>query len=297
MKDGWYVDFGDNTKTDDCVGRGTSIASTIGGKTYGVATGVSIVPVKIFPCTGPADGQDFIDAVNWVANDHQSGRPAVAMVDGSGPGNLVVDSAVARLISDGVTVVVPASEDSYWHNCVSSPQEYEPTITVASSTKDDDRTFLHNTCVDLYAPGQDITSASNSSDNGTAVMNGPSMAAAHVAGAAALILEEHPAYTPSQVWAMLDAETTKGAIAEPTGEGPGKLLFVTDRPWAPTGLQGAVAPATGVGSGEVKLSWSGRRIPAWPRSPTTSSTTRSTARTGLASTTVSRRRRRPPSRC
>jgi titin len=255
VKTGWYVDFGDNTKTGDCVGRGTSIASTIGGKTYGVAPGVSIVPVKVASCTDLADGQDFINAVKWVANDHQPGQPAVAMLDGSGPGNLLIDSAVAQLIDDGVTVVAPASEDTYWHTCVASPQEYEPTITVASSTKDDDRTFLHNTCVDLYAPGQDITSASNSSDTATAAMSGPSMAAAHVAGAAALILEERPAYTPSQVWATLDAETTKGAIAEPTREGPGKLLYVTDRPWAPTGLQGAVAPATGMGSGEVKLSW------------------------------------------
>jgi subtilisin family serine protease len=95
VKDGWYVDFGDNSKTGDCVGRGTSIASTIGGKTWGVAPAVSIVPVKIFPCADLADGQDFIDALNWITNDHQSGQPAVAMVDGSGPGNVVADAAVA----------------------------------------------------------------------------------------------------------------------------------------------------------------------------------------------------------
>ncbi len=60
------------------------------------------------------------------------------------------------------------------------------------------------------------------------------------------------------MWAALDYTATKGVI---TGEGtgdPDKLLRVAtepEPPAAPTGLTAAVAPATGVGSGQVKLTW------------------------------------------
>ena len=84
---------------------------------------------------------------------------------------------------------------------------------------------------------------------------------------AALVLERHPTFNPSQVWAALDYTATKGVI---TGEGtgdPDKLLRVATEPAppaAPTGLTAAVAPTTGVGSGQVKLTWTAPPTPAGP---------------------------------
>jgi hypothetical protein len=83
------------------------------------------------------------------------------------------------------------------------------------------------------------------------------MASPHVAGAAALILQRSPTASPAQVWAAMDADTTKGVLSECCGD-PDKLLHVTPlatAPAAPTGLRRAVAPAPGVRSGQVRLSW------------------------------------------
>ena len=63
-------------------------------------------------------------------------------------------------------------------------------ITVAASDVSDNFAYFSNfgTCVDVIAPGVYITSDSNKSDVGTAVMSGTSMASPHVAGAVARYL-------------------------------------------------------------------------------------------------------------
>jgi len=58
-------------------------------------------------------------------------------------------------------------------------------------------------CLDIWAPGSDILSASNSSDTGTRVLSGTSMAGPHVAGAAALYLAAAPASSPAKVASAL----------------------------------------------------------------------------------------------
>ena len=67
-------------------------------------------------------------------------------------------------------------------------------------------------CVDFFAPGSNITSASYLTDTGTATMSGTSMATPHVVGAAALYLQGAPASTPQQVRDGLYAATTKGIV-------------------------------------------------------------------------------------
>jgi subtilisin family serine protease len=96
-------------------------------------------------------------------------------------------------------------------------------------------------------------------------MNGTSMASPHVAGAAALILERSPTATPAQVWAAIDADTTKGVLTECCGD-PDKLLHVATptAPTAPAGLTAAVAPASGVGSGQVRVAWGAPRANGAP---------------------------------
>ena len=49
-------DFVDNdANAADCAGHGTHVAGTIGGRTYGVAKSVSLVPVRVLDCDGGGD--------------------------------------------------------------------------------------------------------------------------------------------------------------------------------------------------------------------------------------------------
>src|SRR3546814_4777512 len=67
-------------------------------------------------------------------------------------------------------------------------------ITVGASTNADSRDTSYSnygSCVDLFAPGTNITSAWNTSSTATNTISGTSMATPHVTGAVALRSEEH----------------------------------------------------------------------------------------------------------
>jgi subtilisin family serine protease len=261
IKPGAYLDFGDGNGIKDCIGHGTHVAGIAGGTTWGVAKAVSIVPVSVFKCGARSTpNPNIIAGINWVVEDHQAGQPAVVNMSLNSPVDPVLEDAVKAMVADGMTVAVSAGNDAATSSCDQSPARVPEVITVAASEVHDVRASFSSpgSCNDLFAPGVVIRSADATSDSGSALSSGTSMAAPHVAGAAALILERHPTFKPSQVWATMDYVATPGVI---TGQGPGdpdKLLRVAtepDPPAAPTGLTAEVAPATGVGSGEVTLTW------------------------------------------
>jgi subtilisin family serine protease len=229
---GAYIDFGDGTGIVDCLGHGTHVAGTIGGSTWGVAKEVTIVPVKVGSCAGGLQYSHVIAGVNWVIGNHPAGQPAVANLSLGGPASTVVDNAVRAMIADGITVVVAAGNETQ-STCNVSPARVLAAITVAASDATDDDAYFSNygACNDLFAPGVNIRSASHLSNTGSTVMDGTSMAAPHVAGAAALFLQGHRSANPAQVWAALNADTTKGVISECCGD-PDKLLHVVPA-WTP----------------------------------------------------------------
>jgi subtilisin family serine protease len=223
---GAYWNFGDGTGVWDCNGHGTHVAGTVGGTTYGVAKGVTIVPVKVLTCNGSGSDSSVIAGINWVIDDHVAGTPAVANMSLGGSPSGVLDSAVEAMIADGITVVVAAGNEAR-PTCGVSPARVPAAITVAASEFDDDDADYSNygPCNDLFAPGSEILSAGIDSDYASATKSGTSMASPHVAGAAALLLETTPLATPADVWATIDASTTRGALSECCSD-PDKLLYI-----------------------------------------------------------------------
>jgi subtilisin family serine protease len=78
----------------------------------------------------------------------------------------------------------------------------------------------HGSCLDIFAPGTSIVSASYSNNNGSATMTGTSMASPHVAGAAALYLGANPNATPADVRNALVNNGTTGKITSPASGSP-----------------------------------------------------------------------------
>ncbi|WP_341720740.1 S8 family serine peptidase [Micromonospora sp. FIMYZ51] len=225
---GW--DFVDNdAEANDCHGHGTHVAGTVGGATYGVAKNVQLVAVRVFNCTGRGTTAQVIAGVDWVTGDHDPGELAVANMSLGGVAYQPMVDAVQRSIADGVTYAVSAGNENGADACTSTPASVPEAITVAATGPNDARAAFSNigSCVDLFAPGVDIPSAYIGSDTATRTASGTSMAAPHVAGAAALILANNPTYTPAQVTQALLADSTPGVVTDAGIGSPNRLLHVS----------------------------------------------------------------------
>lgn len=214
----------DGRGTADCQGHGTHVAGTVGGATFGVAKGVRLEPVRVLGCSGSGSTSGIIGGLDFVA---QSGvRPAVANLSLGGGASTALDAAVRRATDLGVVVVVAAGNESR-DACGGSPSRAPEAITVGSTTVSDNRSSFSNfgTCVDLFAPGSSIRSLSNTSDTGTRVLSGTSMASPHVAGAAALVLDANPSLSPLEVRNALVGNGAQNVLSGVGAGSPNVLLF------------------------------------------------------------------------
>ncbi len=217
----------------DCNGHGTHVAGTIGGSTYGVAKGVSIVAVRVLDCGGSAPWSVIVSGIDWVTGQHHPGELAVANMSLGGSANLAVDQAVRNSIADGVAYALAAG-NSNADACGFSPARVGEAMTTAASTSSDRKASFSNwgKCTDWFAPGQDITSAWGGSDTATNTISGTSMASPHTAGVAALYLQGHPSASPASVQSALRSAATSKRISglnKLLNPGTPNLLLFTDQ--------------------------------------------------------------------
>lgn len=202
--------------SEDCNGHGTHVGGTVGGTLYGVAKNVTLVGVRVLDCNGSGTTSGVVAGMDWVAAN--ASGASVANMSLGGGGSVAIDDAVTRMFNAGVPVIVAAGNGDRLGRqqdaCNSSPARAANAYTVGATTNTDAKTSWSNfgNCVDIFAPGASITAAWHTSSTATNTISGTSMASPHVAGVAALFLQNNPSASPQQVYNFLTNNSTKNIV-------------------------------------------------------------------------------------
>lgn len=217
-------------------GHGTHVAGTIAAiddssGVVGVAPGARLWAVRVLNNAGSGTWSSVICGIDWVAANAVTIEVANMSLGGSGNdaggcNDGGMHEAICNAVNKGVTFVVAAgneSDDAANH----VPAAYDEVITVSALADFDglagglgaptcradvDDTFADfsnfGADVDLIAPGVCIESTWNDGSYNT--ISGTSMAAPHVAGAAALYRANNPSATPGEVKSAMQGAGNNG---------------------------------------------------------------------------------------
>ncbi|WAP58407.1 S8 family peptidase [Streptomyces sp. S465] len=228
-RSGWdFVD--DDPVAEDGNGHGTHVAATAAGTRYGVAKRAAIVAVRVLDDRGEGTIAQVLAGMDWVLRHAE--RPAVVNLSlGAASATPLPewDAAVRAGTAAGLVFTVAAGNQDR-PAAAFSPGRVRQALTVGATDRADRRSAFSNwgAGIDLFAPGDRIVSASHTSDTATRTLSGTSMAAPHVAGAAALYLAGHRGATAAQVGAALTAMASKGRVRGAGANSPNRLLRVVN---------------------------------------------------------------------
>ena len=175
--------FGGLGDWKDCNGHGTHVASTIAGKTFGVAKRANIVSVRVFGCRGGTSWSNIVDSIYWVIRQKKKGIVNMSL---GGSRSTIINEAVKDLYDAGFLPVVAAG-NSGANACFYSPASAAEAVTVGCMSRSNTQCSFSNdgSCVDVFAPGLSIYGADI--PTGGRYLSGTSMSSPHVAGIAALL--------------------------------------------------------------------------------------------------------------
>ncbi|QRV96497.1 alkaline protease 2 [Ceratobasidium sp. AG-Ba] len=215
----WGATFG-GYQNQDGHGHGTHVAGTIAGRRYGVAKAASIIAVKVLNDQNRGLMSDVIAGVNWATGRAlASGRPSVINISiASDDPHPPTDWAVTNAVNLGMHVVVAAGNGNTLCT-VTSPARAPAVLTVGATTINDRRWVWSATSgsnfgpgVDIFAPGEYITSTWIGSNTATRRMTGTSMAAPHVSGLVAYLLAIEGRRTPAAMRARIKVLGPNGLL-------------------------------------------------------------------------------------
>ena len=237
---------GQDGSVDDTVGHGTMVAgvaagSSPDGKFIGIAPGANVYAININRPSG-VYSSDVITALKWVFDNAHAYNIRVVNLSltettPSSYSESALDLAIERLWASGVFVAVaagnrgpgqidyaPANDPlAFTVGAFDTMDTSGPGDDTLSPWSSSGKTVDGTMKPDLVAPGRHIAAplplgtsldgrapSANRVASGYAAINGTSFAAPQVAGAAAIIFQWHPDYSPDNVkWALVAKQGSK----------------------------------------------------------------------------------------
>lgn len=196
-----HPDFGNNIKDGynaidptqlpvDDYGHGTLVSGVIAAQhnefgIVGIAPDVELYPIKVLDKYGEGEISDIVSGVEWcIKNKIQIINMSFAILEDKP----LLRSAIDRAVNAGIIVVASAS-NTYDGGDAGYPASYDNVISVTAVDK---RFRICKTAprgkVNFSAPGVEVVSTS--SDGGYEEFSGTSLAAPHITGIIALILQD-----------------------------------------------------------------------------------------------------------
>lgn len=200
---GWDFVNNDNDPIDDN-NHGTHTAGTIGAKgnngigVAGVCWNVKLMPLKFLNAGGSGSTDNAVKAVQYAA---MFGVRITSNSWGGGNKSKALETAIKN---SGALFVAAAGNGGSSFKMYPAAYSLDNVISVAATDHNDALASFSNygtTWVDLAAPGVSILSTVRNDEY--SFFNGTSMATPHVAGVAALVLGQHPAWTNAQIKAQI----------------------------------------------------------------------------------------------
>ncbi|MEH1168966.1 S8 family serine peptidase [Micromonospora sp. CPCC 205539] len=237
--------FTDGFEDDrDLVGHGTHVASTMvgsgaasDGSLRGVAPDATLVSGKVCVVFGCAESW-IMAGMQWAVTEQHAKIVNLSLGGPDGPETDLLEQAVTDLSTQYGTLFVVAAGNTGPTQSIGSPASAPAALAVGAVDRDDalaDFSSRGPASADagpkpeLTAPGVAITAARSSDGHlGTPgdpymSLSGTSMATPHVAGAAALLAEQHPDWSGEQLKATLMAAAHRVPDTGVFGQGAGRV--------------------------------------------------------------------------
>lgn len=239
------ANFSDDRDAVDHHGHGTHVAATVagtgrasGGSRKGVAPGAVLLNGKVLDEFGSGSESSVLAGMQWAV---AQGADVVSMSLGGGPtdGTDPLSMAVNRLTKRSGALFVVAAGNDYDEQTINTPAAADAALAVGAVDKRDvlaefsskgPRLSDFAIKPEITAPGVDIiaarakgTSLGDVVDPRYTSLSGTSMATPHVAGAAAILVQEHPRWAPDRLKAALVTTAKPAAGVSVYHQGVGRV--------------------------------------------------------------------------
>ncbi|WP_165310673.1 S8 family serine peptidase [Microbacterium protaetiae] len=231
--------------SSDPEGHGTHVTSTIvgtgaasDGKYRGVADGAKAIVGKVLANDGFGQDSWIIAGMEWAAKN----APIVSMSLGSttpSDGTDLMSEALDEISEQTGALFIVAAGNATNPETIGAPGAAADALTVGSVddpsgalswfSSQGPLTLSGAMKPDIAGPGNDITAARSAQSAGEGYyvsMSGTSMATPHIAGAAAILKQQHPDYTADQLRALLTS-TSRDVGLNPYQAGVGVVDLTT----------------------------------------------------------------------